>query len=207
MIFRKTSIAIALAAMAAPAMLVSTPAAAQAATDADAKAAAAFIDGLADDAFAVIREGDANSAETQATLRKMLASNFDVNYIGQYLIRRHKNAISADQYKSYMSVFPTWVVATYTNNLFAFEDSTLNVIRAVPSGTRGDLQVYTRIKPKSGSPIDAVWSLRKKGDKFLIRNLTVSGVNMALTQEKDFNSYIANNGFDKLVALMKKRTA
>ncbi|MGB3724115.1 MAG: ABC transporter substrate-binding protein [Pacificimonas sp.] len=207
MTFRVSAIALALSAMAAPAMLAATPAAAQAATDADAKAAASFIDKLAGDAFDVIRDGDASSSATQAKLREMLAANFDVDYIGQYLIRSQKGSISREQYRDYMSVFPTWVVATYTNNLFAFDDSTLDVIRAVPAGSRGDLKVYTRVKPKSGSPINAIWSVRKVGGKFLIRNLEVSGVNMALTQEKDFRSYIANNGFDKLVALMKKRTA
>jgi|TARA_R100000501_G_scaffold13654_5_gene25069 phospholipid transport system substrate-binding protein len=205
--FHKPFIAAALVSMAAPlSILVATPASAQAATDSDTKAASAFIDGLAEDAFGVIRSGDAQSPQTQEELRKMLASNFDVNYIGQYLIRRHRQDISDTQYREYMKVFPQWVVATYTNNLFAFEDSELSVTRAVPRGSRGDVEVYTRITPKSGNPVDAVWQVRKKGSNdFKIRNLKVSGVNMALTQEQDFNAYISRNGFDGLVTLMKKR--
>ncbi|MBV7256520.1 ABC transporter substrate-binding protein [Pacificimonas sp. WHA3] len=207
MTIKSSAIALALAALTAPAALMSAaPAYAQAASESDAKAAAKFIDTLSSEAFAVIRSGSANSPQTRAALNEMLAENFDVNYIGQYLIRRHKKDIDADQYRAYMAVFPTWVVATYTNNLFAFEDSEIRVIRAIPRGARGDVEVFTRIIPKSGSPFDAVWQLRMKGpDDFKIRNLKVSGVNMALTQEQDFNAYIGRNGFDALVALMKKR--
>ncbi|MGB7406733.1 MAG: ABC transporter substrate-binding protein [Pacificimonas sp.] len=204
---RTSAIAIALAAMAVPFALTAAPVYAQAATDAEAEAAAAFIDGLAEDAFAVIRSGDPKNKATQDELRGMLAENFDVRYIGQYLIRRHRNDITADQYRAYMNVFPKWVVATYTNNLFAFNDSRLEVIRAIPRGTRGDIEVFTRVIPKSGSPIDAIWQLRKQDDEFLIRNLKVSGVNMALTQEQDFNAYIGRKGFDALVDLMTRRAA
>ena len=200
-------IALSLAALAAPVTLLPAPAAAQAASEADAQEAGQFIGSLADRAFNLIRSGDADSAATKNKLRSMLADNFDVDYIGQYLIRRHKDDINAQQYREYMQVFPSWVVETYTNNLFAFQDADLEVIRAVPRGTRGDIEVYTRVEPASGAPINAVWQLRKVGDEYLIRNMKVSGVNMALTQEQDFNSYISRNGFDALVALMKKRVA
>ena len=188
-------------------MGAATPAAAQAASDADAKRAGAFIDELAGGTFGVIRSGDANSGATKAKLRGMLAKNFDVDYIGQYLIRRHRSDLSDAQFRNYMAVFPDWVVATYTNNLFAFKDSELKVLRAVPAGSRGDIEVYSRVTPPSGAPIDAVWQVRKDGNGFTIRNLKVSGVNLTLTQEQDFNAYINKNGFDALVDLMKRRVS
>ena len=200
-------LAAAFAALPLVATMPLAPAAAQAASDADAQAAGQFIDNLANDAFTVIKSGDPESRATKTELRSMLAENFDVQYIGQYLIRRHKDDITKQQYDAYMQVFPSWVVETYTNNLFAFRDANLNVIRAVPSGSRGDIEVYTRVQPASGAPIDAVWQVRKVGSDYKIRNMKVSGVNMALTQEQDFNSYISRNGFDALVSLMKRRVS
>lgn len=197
----------ALVALAVPALLAPVPLAAQEASESDAKAAAGFIDSLAGEAFDVIRAGDPSSSETRATLRDMLAENFDVGYIGNYLIRRHRSSISEDQYKAYMSIFPRWVVGAYTNNLFAFKDARLNVIRAVPRGARGDIEVYTRVNPASGSPINAVWQVRKSAGEFKIRNLKVSNVNMAVAQEEDFNAFIRNRGFDALVEKMRERAA
>ncbi|MBV9372044.1 MAG: ABC transporter substrate-binding protein, partial [Alphaproteobacteria bacterium] len=36
---------------------------------------------------------------------------------------------------------------------------------------------------------------------------TVSGINLVLTQTADFDAYVQKNGFDKLVAFMKSRSA
>ncbi len=103
-----------------------------------------------------------------------------------------------------MAAFPDYVVDTYTDNLFEYVDSKLQVIRTVPRGSRGNVDVYTRITRNDGAqPIDAIWSVKKEGGKFLINNLTVAGVNLSLTQEADFNSFIAKNGFDALVQFMR----
>ena len=63
---------------------------------------------------------------------------------------------------------------------------------------------FTRITdPKGGKPIDAVWQV-SAGAKPLVSNITVNGVNVALTQEQDFSAYIDKNGFDALVDFMRK---
>ena len=198
-------LATALAVLPVSGLVAVSPATAQAASEADAQRAGQFIDKLAGGAFDVVRTGSADSAATKRKLRGMLAENFDVGYIGQYLIRRHRKDISQAQFRAYMNVFPDWVVETYTNNIFAFKDSDLRILRAVPEGNRGDISVYSRVTPKSGAPIDAIWQIRKDGNEYKIRNMKVSGVNMALTQEQDFNAYINKNGFDALVDLMKRR--
>ena len=126
--------------------VATTPAHAQAATEAEAKSAATFIDTLAGEAFDVIRAGDPSSPATKTKLRGMLAENFDVNYIGQYLIRRHKKVRSPGRSISgrICGFSPTWVVATYTNNLFAFDDCRrLMSFAPCRRGTRGDLKVYS----------------------------------------------------------------
>ncbi|MEM8826840.1 MAG: ABC transporter substrate-binding protein [Pseudomonadota bacterium] len=205
--FRTSAIAFALTALTAPLAMIATPAGAEAATEVEAGEAAAFIESLSGQAFDVIRGGDPDDPATRKRLRTLLAEAFDVNYVGQFLVRRHWRELEPKQKSAYMAIFPEWVVATYTNNLFTFADSNVQILRAIPRGTRGDVQVFTRITPGSGTPFPAVWDVRKKDGEFKIRNLTVSGVNMALTQSEDFNAYINRNGFDELVALMKKRVA
>ena len=41
----------------------------------------------------------------------------------------------------------------------------------------------------------------------MVNNLVVAGVNLSLTQEADFASYISKNGFDALVTFMKSANA
>jgi phospholipid transport system substrate-binding protein len=38
-----------------------------------------------------------------------------------------------------------------------------------------------------------------------VTNLTVAGINLALTQAADFDAYVQKNGFDALITFMKSR--
>jgi len=201
-----------LALLAAPATVAvaqTAPAAPKAAAAADGKAAAAFIDGLADQAFSILRDKSMTKPQVRAKFRSMLRENFAVNDIGNRLIRRHRPTITPAQYSAYMATFPDYVVGTYADRLYDYSDSDLKVVRTLPRGTRGDIEVFTRITlANGGKPIDSTWTVRKAPNgKYQIHNLSVAGVNLALTQEADFTSFIQRKGFDALVQFMKDAAA
>lgn len=190
---------------------VSTPAvslAAQTTAPADnGKAAGAFISDLSQRAYAVLRDKSNDKNDVRTKFRALLKENFAVTDIGNRLIRRHVRTISKQQYQAYQAAFPNYVVDTYTDNLFEFADSELKVLRTVPRGTRGTIDVYARVIRKNGAqPIDSIWTVKKnESGKYVVDNLTVAGVNLSLTQEADFTAYIQKNGFDALVQFMKDR--
>ncbi len=180
---------------------------AQPASASDARVAGQFIDGLADKAFAILRDKSLTRNDARARFRDMLRENFAVQEIGVKLIRRHLPPnITPAQYRQYQAVFPDYVVGTYADRLYDYANADLRVLRTRPRGTRGDIDVTTRITtPDGAQPIETIWTLRKTADgKLKITNLTVAGVNLTLTQEADFDSYIRKNGFDALVRFMKE---
>ena len=199
----------ALALIAAPVALAvpaqAAPPAAKAAAGNQQQAAMQFIDNLADQAFAVLRDKSLNRTQVKAKFRQMLRQNFAVDEIGTRLIRRHRATITPAQHNAYLAAFPDYIIDTYADRLFEYADSDVKIIRALPRGSRGDMDVYTRIvSVKSTQPIEAIWSVkRQQNGQFQISNLTVAGVNLALTQEADFDAYIQRNGFDALVNFMR----
>lgn len=204
-----SALAIALASTVA----VSAPASAQqvtaAATAEQQKAAAQFIEKLAADAFAVLRDKNLTREDARTKFRSLLRTNFDVDGTGLRLIRRYRAPnspikLTDAQVNAYRQVLPTFIVNTYSDRLYDFASSNVTVVRTLPRGTRGDVDVYTRIAdPKGGKPIEGIWQV-KGGARPLVSNITVNGVNVALTQEADFSSYIEKHGFDALVDFMKK---
>lgn len=175
----------------------------------DAKAAGVFIDQLADQSFAILRDKSMTKPQVRAKFRTMLRENFAVTDIGNRLIRRHRATITPAQYQAYMAAFPDYVVGTYADRLFEYANSDLKIIRTLPRGNRGDIDVLTSITlPNGGTPIQSTWSVRKlPNGKFQIHNLSVAGVNLALTQEADFTSFIQRKGFDALVQFMRDAAA
>lgn len=200
--FRLLALALAAAPVAAVAV---APAQAQALAQAQPQAATspgAFVDTLADQAFAVLRNKSIGKPQVRAKFRQMLRESFAVNEIGDRLIRRHRATITPAQYAAYKSAFPDYVINTYADRLYDYADADLKVIRTLPRGANVD--VMTRIVKPGLQPIDATWSVKKAPNgRWQIANLTVAGVNLSITQEADFNAYIQRNGFDQLVVFMR----
>lgn len=193
--------------MIAPVALVmlAAPAAAQMAAGAQQQAqAAAFINRLSADAFGVLRNKSLGRDAARGQFRTLLRQNFAIQDIGNRLIRTQRASLTPAQLQAYQAALPDFIVNTYADRLYDFADARVQVVRTLPLGTRGDVNVVTRITRPSGNPIDATWSVRPVGNAMQVTNLTVNGVNVALTQEADFKSYIQKNGFDALVAFMRR---
>lgn len=195
--------------MAALAMAVApvwaVPAAAQvaAATPAEATAAGEFVSNLADKTFAVLREGQSKTA-IKAKFRNMLKDNFAVDEAGMRLIRRYRNQITPAQLAAYQAVLPDYVVNTYADRLINYSDAKVKIVRTQAHGATGNVDVFSQIAVPGKNPFDIIWLVQKGASgKWLIANVTVSGINMSLTQEADFSAFIAKNGFDALIEMMK----
>jgi len=169
-------------------------------------AAARFVETLSGDAFAVLRDRSLSREAARAKFRAMLRQNFALNEIGMRLIRKHRAGLTPGQIEAYRAALPDFIVNTYADRLYDFAESKVTVVRQIPRGTQGQVEVVTRVSdPKGGKPIDASWTvLPGRNQPWVIGNLTVAGVNVALTQEADFDAYIKANGFDALVAFMRK---
>ncbi len=198
------SAAFLLVALVAPAALPA-PAAAEPATAAQQAEAAKFIQDLSGEAFLVLKDKSLSKEAARAKFRDLLRANFAIDQIGMRLIRKHRAGLSPAQLSAYRAALPDFIVNTYSDRLYDFASSTVTVVRQIPRGSQGHVDVVTRVSdPAGGKPIDAVWSVAPtSGGRWLVTNLTVNGVNVALTQEADFDSYIQRNGFDALVDFMR----
>jgi phospholipid transport system substrate-binding protein len=193
--------------------LIAAPALAQSAagpaTAQQQKVAADFVSELAGQAFAVLRDNGLSKDQARKKFRSLLRANFDVDGTGLRLIRAYRAPgspikLTDAQVNAYRAALPDFLVNTYSDRLYDFATAKVTGVRTVARGSRGEVDVFTRISdPKGGKPIDAIWQV-KSGTKPLVSNVTVNGVNVALTQEADFKAYIEKNGFDALVDFMKK---
>ena len=182
-----------------PAAIMPFAAPAQAAVDQSSPSR--FVATLTETGFGVLRTGDRQGARAQ--FRQLLAEYFAVDAIGDRLIRRWTPQITPAQRAAYQAAFPNFIIGTYADRLFEYAHADLKVVRAVPAGTGAT--VYTIVTKPGGGQFNAVWSITRGGTGYQVSNLTVAGINLALTQAADFDSVVQRQGFDALVAMMKKR--
>lgn len=164
-------------------------------------AARPFIEKLVGDGFAVLRDKSLTRAASRARFRAMLTQNVALDDIGMRLIRRQKAALTPAQLEAYRAAFPEFVLNAYADRLYDYADAKVQVQRTLGRGPY--TEVYTRVTRPGAPPIDTIWQVKGDGGKLLVNNLVVAGVNLSLTQEADFTSYITRNGFDALVTFMR----
>lgn len=187
--------------------LFAAPAAAQAASPAASDAAGKFVQDISEKVFAVLKDRSLSKGQVRAKFRVMLRQVFALDDIGNRLIRRYRSQITPAQYAAYQAALPEFAINAYSDRLYNYASADVAPVRTVPHGSRGDLDVYSRVTTPGKAPFEAIWTVRPQGNGFQILNLTISGINLSLTQEADFSAYIAKNGFDALVTFMKSANA
>lgn len=198
-----------LAALLLAAALPALPAAAQVGAASTASpgdpAARPFIENLVNSGFAVLRDKSLARQAARAKFRTLLTQNVALDDIGMRLIRRQRASITPAQLDAYQAAFPEFVLNAYADRLYDYADAKVQVQRTVGRGPY--TEVYTRVTRPGAQPVDTIWQVKGDGGKLMVNNLIVGGVNLALTQEADFTSYAAKNGFDALVSFMKSANA
>jgi phospholipid transport system substrate-binding protein len=180
--------------------VVATPAIA---ADVDNSDPSRFIETLSGQAFHVLHTGSKTAARGQ--FRDLLGQYFAVDEIGDRLIKRWRPTISPAQYQAYKAALPSFIISTYADRLYDYANAQVKVTRAVPRGDGAG--VVSQVIQPGQAPINAIWTVEKSGGGgYKVSNLTVSGINLVLTQTADFDAYVQKNGFDKLVTFMKSRS-
>lgn len=184
------------AAAASATMLLAAPASAQI----DNRDPGRFVQTLSQTGFSALR-GPRSAA--RGKFRSILAQHFAVDAIGERLIRRWRPQLSQAQLAQYRAVFPSFIIGTYADRLYDYSDASVRVLRVRSQGAIAI--VSTQVTKPGGRPAPVEWTLTRAGTGYKVQNLTVSGVNLAVAQGADFDSYIQRNGFDRLVAFMRSR--
>lgn len=169
------------------------------------QAAARFVDELAGKAMAVLRRNQGSLEQREAALRAILAKDFDLPFIGRFVMGRHWRRANAEQRAEYQAVFSQWLLQTYARRLGGYSNETFHVTGARPAGKK-DTMVQTRINRPSGPPIIADWRVRARNGQFRIIDIMVEGISMAVTQRSDFGAVINRRGIAGLLQVLRART-
>lgn len=178
------------------AVSIATPAAAEV----DSSDPGRFVQTLAQTGFGVLK---GNRANGRAQFRSLLSRHFAVDAIGDRLIQRWRRTIKPAQYQAYKAAFPSFIVGTYADRLYEYANAGIKIGRIQNQGASA--AVMSQVTKPGARPVSAIWTVARSGTGYKVTNLTVNGVNLALTQQADFDSYVQRNGFDALVAFMKQR--
>ena len=170
-----------------------SPVLANASTDGETKAQV-FIEGLADEAVTALTAEGVSRGDRIAKFRSLLQQNFDVPFIGKWVLGRYWRKASDAEKDEYLKLFEDYIVITYVERFDQYSGEQIKVAKSVQDAS-GDFLVFSEIqRPSGGEPIRVDWRVKTDADIYTIVDVFVEGISMSQSQRKEFTSVIRSNG-------------
>ncbi|MFT8736336.1 MAG: ABC transporter substrate-binding protein [Zymomonas mobilis] len=162
-----------------------------------------LINGLIAEALSVSQNND--KAHAHQKLKVLLAQYFEVDEIGESLVRRWKSQITPDQLSAYKAALPNFIINTYANRISDYTSAKLKIIRVIPAGDGA--AVLSQVTKTGSDPVNVIWTLEHTSQGYKVSNMTVAGINLLITQRADFDSVVEHKGFDALIKMLQARAS
>lgn len=156
------------------------------------------------------REAPPGSEEEKrlvAEINTKLKGFLDIDELGQRALADHWGKLSAAQRKQYLALLRQLVEANYIKALRGNKQYEVKYVKEEPQGS--DVRVYTELtlkKPDKTDTISVDYLLRKDKDSWRAFDLVTDGVGLVENYRAQFNKIMAKEGFDGLVARMRKKS-
>lgn len=198
--FSRRSLFVAIAAATVALGLAAGPA--HAATDADARA---LVQALESEAVAMAAK-NLTQADRELRFRHLLANQFDVPSICQFILSRHWRAATPEQRQEFQKLFEDMTVLTWVRRFDDYGGQKLNVSRisVEPDG----FITETAIARTGAPPMPVLWRMTERDGQLRVTDIIVEGVSMAITQRQEYGAVIQRNGgIEGLLTLMRSKIA
>ena len=149
---------------------------------------------------------DQNKKEAQ--FGKLFDKNFDVPSISRFVLGKYWKQASLDQKKKFIKAFRNYVVKTYSSRFNEYSGEKLKLIDFENESNPKIFLVHTILERQDAPVIKVDWRIGKKKDRFVILDIIIEGISLAITQRSEFVSVIDQNegNIDQLISLLKEKT-
>lgn len=177
---------------------------------ADEKEAANFINDLANRVIAIVKREDLSEDAKEAKLNSIFFKSVDTKWIGRFSLGRYWRVITPEQQKEFLGVYSRYLAGLYVPNFRKYTGNVIKVTNSKEVRTNEYLVQTVLISGanKAGNiQINYMIKQDPKGiEKFIIFDVIAEGVSLITTQRAELSSVMSDNGFNKMMALLRKKT-
>jgi phospholipid transport system substrate-binding protein len=183
-----------LGAAAAGLLLTASPAADPARAE---ETAAAFIRALGDTAIHELAPNDITPKQREARFRELLHANFDLPRITRFTLGRYARRVSGPDLARFGILYEDLAVLTYAEMFALYAGHRFAVTKQL--GRPGDkyVMVVSELAEANGTLTARLdWQLLVKKGRYVVVDIRVEGVSMAIAQRDDFTAFLDSNNGD-----------
>ena len=146
--------------------------------------------------------------EKESQFGKLFDKNFDVASISRFVLGKYWKQASLDQKKNFIKAFRNYIVKTYSSRFNEYSGEQLTLLNFENESNPKIFIVHTGLERDDASMIKVDWRIGKKEDRYVILDIIIEGISLAITQRSEFVSVIDQNegNINHLIALLKEKS-
>ena len=147
------------------------------------------------------KEGRAR--DRRAAVRKIANDIFDFGETARRSLGRHWQPRTAAERDEFVQLFADLLERSYISRVELYGGEKIQYLGDTVEGEQGKVQ--TKLVTKGGSDIPIEYRMHKKGDRWLVYDVTIEGVSLIANYRTQFNKIIQTASYQELVKKMKAK--
>ena len=149
-----------------------------------------------------------NQQEKEVRFGKLFDENFDIPSISRFVLGKYWKSATTAQKKEFIVTFRNYIVKTYSSRFNEYTGEKLSLINSENESNPKLFVVHTALNREDAPPIKVDWRVGLKKDRYVILDIIIEGISLAVTQRSEFVSVIEQNdgNVDNLIRLLKEKT-
>jgi phospholipid transport system substrate-binding protein len=169
-------------------------------------AASAFIRDLAAEAIKELTDPAVPQPRREALFRRLLNDHFDMAAISKFALGRYWRLASESQRIEFQHAFEDYLVHSYSARFSEYHGTGLHVAGST-NEANGVVIVHSKINTSKTEDVLLDWHLHSTDATFMIVDIVIEGVSMAVTERADFGSVIQSRGIDGLIEALRAKSS
>lgn len=171
------------------------------------KSAGDFIAKLGNDVVSIVSNKSDSAIGIDSKLNTLFDKNVDVEWISKFVLGKNAKRIEDSQKASYNTAYRKYLLKTYVSRFRDYSGEVLKVLSTRKDDDNGFAVDAEIVRPKSEN-INLQFFVRfDKKNSPVIYDVVIEGVSQLNTQRSEFDSIIARDGIDGLIAKLEGNVA
>ena len=168
----------------------------------------AYVIEITKNAINTLTDESIDQKKKETKFGELFDKNFDIPSISRFVLGKYWKQASLDQKKNFIKAFRNYVVKTYSSRFNEYSGEQLKLINFENESNPKIFIVHTALEREDAPPIIVDWRIGKKKNNFVILDIIIEGISLAVTQRSEFVSVIDQNegSIDQLILLLKEKT-
>jgi phospholipid transport system substrate-binding protein len=171
---------------------------------------------IIDQSILVFKDGQLTPTAREQKLRAIAESHFDFAEMAQSAIGYHWKTLTPDQKSEFVPLFTAFIEDAYLSRIESYSVQKINeqiqssMIQFTRQTTDGPdyAEVFsTVVLQDQKDPIPVNYLMRRDGDEWKIYDITIDSISVIANYRNQFNRVLNNDGYDKLVSIIRQKTA